>query len=128
MSANVTKPEAYQSQAAGYYAAGGLSVRTNKTAFNPIATTPPALNMSCSGIGEHFYPIEQIGIKFYYLEQKAWAYRNAKEFVYKFWHVTPHSHNINQFWQFLLNSAWQEMIVVFTIGAVLSILHFQVCP
>ncbi|KJV77266.1 conjugative relaxosome accessory transposon family protein [Rickettsia hoogstraalii str. RCCE3] len=53
MSVNVTKPGAYQTQAAGYYAAGGLSMRTGKTAFNPISITPPSLNMSCSGIDSY---------------------------------------------------------------------------
>ncbi|WP_103896880.1 conjugal transfer protein TraH [Rickettsia fournieri] len=53
MSVNVTKPGAYQSQAAGYYAAGGLSLRTNKTSFNPISIIPPSLNMSCSGIDSY---------------------------------------------------------------------------
>ncbi|WP_341794392.1 conjugal transfer protein TraH [Rickettsia endosymbiont of Rhinocyllus conicus] len=53
MSVNVTKPGAYQSQAAGYYAAGGLSMRTSKTAFNPISITPPTLTMSCSGIDSY---------------------------------------------------------------------------
>lgn len=76
-------------------------------------------------IGEHFYPIEQIGIKFYYLEQKAWVYRNAEEFVYKFWHVTPHSHNINQFEQFLLHSAWQEGIITFTAFMFTAIIFFM---
>ncbi|WP_342259839.1 conjugal transfer protein TraH [Candidatus Tisiphia endosymbiont of Metellina segmentata] len=50
MSVNVTKPGSYQDQAAGYYAAGGLSMRTSKTSFNPISMTPPSLTMSCSGI------------------------------------------------------------------------------
>jgi len=76
-------------------------------------------------IGEYFYSINQIGIKFYYLEQKAWVYRNAKEFIHKFWHVTPHSHNINQFRQFLLYSAWLELLIVFTLGIVASIIFFM---
>ncbi|WP_347939416.1 type IV secretion system DNA-binding domain-containing protein [Rickettsia oklahomensis] len=76
-------------------------------------------------IGEYFYPISQIGIKFYYLEQKAWVYRNAEEFVHKFWHVTPHSHNINQFGQFLLHSAWPEGIIVFTISMFTAIIFFM---
>ncbi|MCC8370353.1 MAG: type IV secretion system DNA-binding domain-containing protein [Rickettsia endosymbiont of Stiretrus anchorago] len=76
-------------------------------------------------IGEHFYPIGQIGIKFYYLEQKAWVYRNAEEFVHKFWHVTPHSHNINQFGQFLLHSAWQEGIITFTVSMFTAIIFFM---
>ncbi|KDO02306.1 type IV secretion system DNA-binding domain-containing protein [Rickettsia tamurae] len=76
-------------------------------------------------IGEHFYPIDQIGIQFYYLEQKAWVYRNAEEFVHKFWHVTPHSHNINQFEQFLLHSAWQEGIITFTVGIFTAIIFFM---
>lgn len=50
MSTNVTKPGSYQDQAAGYYAAGGLSMRTSKTSFNPVSMTPPSLTMSCSGI------------------------------------------------------------------------------
>ncbi|EER22294.1 MULTISPECIES: conjugal transfer protein TraH [spotted fever group] len=50
MSTNVTKPGSYQDQAAGYYAAGGLSMRTSKTSFNPISMTAPSLTMSCSGI------------------------------------------------------------------------------
>lgn len=50
MSTNITKPGSYQDQAAGYYAAGGLSMRTSRTAFNPVAMTPPSLTMSCSGI------------------------------------------------------------------------------
>jgi conjugative transfer pilus assembly protein TraH len=50
MSVNVTKPGSYQDQVAGYYAAGGLSMRTSKTSFNPISMTPPSLTMSCSGI------------------------------------------------------------------------------
>ncbi|WP_331370607.1 type IV secretion system DNA-binding domain-containing protein [Rickettsia amblyommatis] len=76
-------------------------------------------------IGKYFYPIDQIGIKFYYLEQKAWVYRNAEEFVYKFWHVTPHSHNINQFEQFLLHSAWQESIITFIVGMFTTIIFFM---
>ncbi len=50
MSTNVTKPGSYQDQAAGYYAAGGLSMRTSKTSFNPISMTAPSLSMSCNGI------------------------------------------------------------------------------
>ncbi len=50
MSTNVTKPGSYQDQAAGYYAAGGLSMRTSKTSFNPISMTAPSLTMSCNGI------------------------------------------------------------------------------
>lgn len=50
MSTNVTKPGSYQDQAAGYYAAGGLSMRTSKTSFNPVSMTAPSLTMSCSGI------------------------------------------------------------------------------
>ncbi|WP_341790794.1 type IV secretion system DNA-binding domain-containing protein [Rickettsia endosymbiont of Polydrusus tereticollis] len=76
-------------------------------------------------IGEYFYPIDQIGIKFYYLEQKAWVYHNAEEFVYKFWHITPYSHNINQFGQFLLHSAWQEGIITFTVGMFTAIIFFM---
>ncbi|AFC74907.1 type IV secretory system Conjugative DNA transfer family protein [Rickettsia parkeri str. Tate's Hell] len=76
-------------------------------------------------IGEHFYPIDQIGIKFYYLEQKAWVYCNAEEFIHKFWHITPHSHNINQLGQFLLHSAWQEGIITFTIGLFTAIIFFM---
>ena len=75
-------------------------------------------------IGEHFYPINQIGIKFYYLEQKTWFYRNAGEFIHKFWHVTPHGTMIYKFWQFLLHSAWLEGIIVFTIGIVASSIFF----
>lgn len=76
-------------------------------------------------IGQHFYPLQQIGIKFYYIEQKALVYRNAKEFIHKFWYVTPHSHNINDFWEFLLHSALQEIIIVFVIGTTISILFFS---
>jgi conjugative transfer pilus assembly protein TraH len=54
MSANVTKAGSYQDQAAGYYAAGGLSMRTARTSFNPVSMTAPSLNMSCSGIDAHF--------------------------------------------------------------------------
>lgn len=50
MSTNITRPGSYQDQAAGYYAAGGLSMRTSKTSFNPISMTPPSLTMSCNGI------------------------------------------------------------------------------
>ncbi len=53
MSVNVTKPGAYQDQLAGYYAAGGLSMRTSTTAFNPISITAPTLTMSCSGIDSY---------------------------------------------------------------------------
>ncbi|CAK6517784.1 MAG: hypothetical protein IRF12RH_07265 [Rickettsia helvetica] len=75
-------------------------------------------------IGQHFYPLEQIGIKFYYLEQKVWVYRHAKEFIHKFWHVTPYGRHINQFGKFLLYSALQEIIIVFTISTIISILFF----
>ena len=50
MSTNITRPGSYQDQAAGYYSAGGLSMRTSKTSFNPISMTPPSLTMSCNGI------------------------------------------------------------------------------
>lgn len=50
MSTNITKGGSYETQAAGYYSGGGMSMRTNSTAFNPISVTPPNLNMSCNGI------------------------------------------------------------------------------
>ena len=75
-------------------------------------------------IGEYFYPIDQIGINFYYLEKKTWVYRNARSFVYKFWHVTSHGARINKFGQFLLHSALIEAIIVFTIGVLASIIFF----
>lgn len=50
MSINITKGGSYETQAAGYYSGGGMSMRTNPTAFNPISVTPPSLNMSCNGI------------------------------------------------------------------------------
>ncbi|HJD59009.1 MAG TPA: Flp pilus assembly complex ATPase component TadA, partial [Rickettsia endosymbiont of Ceroptres masudai] len=75
-------------------------------------------------IGQHFYSLQQIGIKFYYIEQKAWVYRNAKEFIHKFWHVTPHANSINEFWEFLLHSALQEIIIVFIISTIISIFFF----
>ncbi|MGG2344654.1 type IV secretion system DNA-binding domain-containing protein [Rickettsia amblyommatis] len=75
-------------------------------------------------IGEHFYPLEQIGIKFYYLEQKAWVYRSAKEFIYKFWHITPHGSNINKLWTFILYDSLEEIIIVFVIATLLAIIFF----
>ena len=54
MSTNVTTPGSFHDQAAGYYSAGGLSMRTAKTSLNPVSMTAPSLNMSCSGIDIHF--------------------------------------------------------------------------
>ncbi|KJV56544.1 F sex factor N terminal family protein [Orientia chuto str. Dubai] len=39
-------------------------------------------------IGEHFYDIDEIGIKFYSLMLKKWTYLNAQDFVYKFYRTT----------------------------------------
>ncbi|KJV56268.1 F sex factor N terminal family protein [Orientia chuto str. Dubai] len=39
-------------------------------------------------IGEHFYDIDEIGIKFYSLMLKKWIYLNAQDFVYKFYRTT----------------------------------------
>ena len=75
-------------------------------------------------IGEYFYPINQIGIKFYYLEQNTWVYRNARGFVYKFWNITAHGAKINEFEQFLLRSAWIEGIIVFVVSVLVSIIFF----
>ncbi|MCC8399451.1 MAG: type IV secretion system DNA-binding domain-containing protein [Rickettsia endosymbiont of Platyusa sonomae] len=73
-------------------------------------------------IGEHFYPIRQIGIKFYYLEQHTWIYRNAEEFVYKFWYVTNHGTRIYKFGQFLLHTALLEGLVVFILGMLAAVI------
>lgn len=75
-------------------------------------------------VGQYFYPINQIGIKFYSLEQKAWVYRNAKSFIDKFWYVTPHGARIEKIGQFLLYSAWLEGIIIFTIGIITSTIFF----
>ncbi|WP_342259871.1 type IV secretion system DNA-binding domain-containing protein [Candidatus Tisiphia endosymbiont of Metellina segmentata] len=75
-------------------------------------------------VGQYFYPVNQIGIKFYYLEQKAWVYRNAQSFIDKFWYVTPHGARIEKIGQFLLHSAWLEGIIIFTIGVITSIIFF----
>ena len=50
MRTNVTKPGNYQDSAAGYYSAGGFSMRTNKASFQPFSVTPPNIKMGCSGI------------------------------------------------------------------------------
>ncbi|MCZ6903767.1 MAG: type IV secretion system DNA-binding domain-containing protein, partial [Rickettsia endosymbiont of Ixodes persulcatus] len=75
-------------------------------------------------IGQHFYPLQQIGIKFYYIEHQVWVYCNAEEFVHKFWHVTPHAHSINEFWAFLVHYALQESLIAFTIGIFASFIFF----
>ncbi len=75
-------------------------------------------------VGQYFYPINQIGIKFYYLEQKSWVYRNAGTFIDKFWNITPYGTKIEQFKQFLLHSALLEGIIVFAIGVIASIIFF----
>ncbi|WP_375327477.1 type IV secretion system DNA-binding domain-containing protein [Candidatus Tisiphia endosymbiont of Nemotelus uliginosus] len=73
-------------------------------------------------IGEHFYPIKQIGIHFYYLEQHAWVDCNAQEFVNKFWYVTNHGARIYQLKQFLLHTAWLEGLIVFSLGTIAAII------
>ncbi len=73
-------------------------------------------------IGEHFYPVKQIGIKFYYLEQQDWVYRHAEEFIYKFWYVTNHGKNINLLAQFLLHTAWWETLIVFASGTIAAVI------
>ncbi|HJD58999.1 MAG TPA: type IV secretion system DNA-binding domain-containing protein, partial [Rickettsia endosymbiont of Ceroptres masudai] len=75
-------------------------------------------------IGQHFYPLQQIGIKFYYIEHQVWVYCNAEEFVHKFWYITPYGRHINQFGKFLLYSALQEIIIVFIISTIISIVFF----
>lgn len=50
---NYTKAGSYQDQQAGYYSGGGLSVRTERTRFNPVSITPPVLTMGCSGIDSY---------------------------------------------------------------------------
>lgn len=50
---NYTRAGSYQDQAAGYYSGGGLSVRTERTRFNPVSITPPVLTMGCSGIDSY---------------------------------------------------------------------------
>lgn len=73
-------------------------------------------------IGKYFYHISQIGIKFYYLEQHVWVYRNAQEFVHKFWYVTNYGVKIYKLGQWLLNEAWVEGLVVFIVGTIAAII------
>ncbi len=73
-------------------------------------------------IGEHFYSIKQIGIRFYYLEQQDWVYRHAEEFIYKFWYDTNHGVRIYKFGQFLLHTAWLETLIVFALGTVVAVI------
>lgn len=73
-------------------------------------------------IGAHFYPIKQIGIRFYYLEQQDWVYRQAEEFIYKFWYVTNHGTRVYKLWQFLLHTAWLEVLIVFCVGTIAAVI------
>ncbi len=50
-------------------------------------------------IGEHFYDIDQIGIKFYSLRFKKWIHLNAQDFLL-------------------------ESLIVFAIGVIISIVFF----
>ncbi|KJV72958.1 F sex factor N terminal family protein [Orientia tsutsugamushi str. TA716] len=74
-------------------------------------------------IGEHFYDIDQIGIKFYSLRFKKWMHLNAQDFLHEFY-TSQHGFKIQQLWEFLINSALLEGLVVFAIGVIISIVFF----
>ncbi|KJV71072.1 F sex factor N terminal family protein [Orientia tsutsugamushi str. TA716] len=48
-------------------------------------------------IGEHFYDIDQIGIKFYSLRFKKWMHLNAQDFLHEFY-TSQHGFKIQQLW------------------------------
>ncbi|WP_041621116.1 TraD N-terminal domain-containing protein [Orientia tsutsugamushi] len=75
-------------------------------------------------IGEHFYDIDQIGIKFYSLRFKKWMHLNAQDFLHEFY-TCQHGFKIQQLLEFLINSALLEILVVFTILVlIISIVFF----
>lgn len=76
-------------------------------------------------IGKYFSPISQIGIEFYYLEKKAFVYRSAQDFIYKFWHVTPYGVNISKFEYWCTTSALWELAMVFIIGVIAAAIFFM---
>ncbi|WP_342637547.1 type IV secretion system DNA-binding domain-containing protein [Orientia tsutsugamushi] len=74
-------------------------------------------------IGEHFYDIDQIGIKFYSLRFKKWMHLNAQDFLHEFY-TGQHGFKIQQLWEFLINSSLLEGLIVFAIGVIISIVFF----
>ncbi|KJV52005.1 F sex factor N terminal family protein, partial [Orientia tsutsugamushi str. Karp] len=74
-------------------------------------------------IGEHFYDIDQIGIKFYSLRFKKWMHLNAQDFLHEFY-TSQHGFKIQQLLEFLINSALLEGLIVFAIGVIISIVFF----
>lgn len=76
-------------------------------------------------IGQHFYPLPQIGIRFYHLRHKGFIYCNAGDFIDKFWHKTIYGAEITDFWSWFLNSGFREMLIVFVIGLFAAIIFFM---
>ncbi|KJW07102.1 F sex factor N terminal family protein [Orientia tsutsugamushi str. UT144] len=48
---------------------------------------------------------------------------NAQDFLHKFY-TGQHGFKIQQLWEFLINSALLEGLIVFTIGVIISIVFF----
>ena len=50
MSTNITPPNNYRDQAAGYYSGGGFAMRTKSGSFQPFSLTAPSFKAGCGGI------------------------------------------------------------------------------
>ena len=50
MSTNITPPNNYRDQAAGYYSGGGFAMRTKRGSFQPFSLTAPSFKAGCGGI------------------------------------------------------------------------------
>ena len=75
-------------------------------------------------IGKYFYNVSEIGINFYHIDQKAFVFRGARDFVYKFWRVTPFGYEFAMFWKWVVNSAITELLLSFTAGLIAAIIFF----
>ena len=75
-------------------------------------------------IGSLFFSKEQIGIDFYSLSKGVFVHKSAEQFVYQFWNVTPYGEVITLFYEWLLQDAFFEVLIMFSIGCTLALVLF----
>ena len=76
-------------------------------------------------VGAFFYGKGKIGITFYSLDQGKFVFKNAQDFIHKFWHVTEHGLVIRRFLLWVVAHALTEVLLAFVIGSTVSLLYFS---
>ena len=75
-------------------------------------------------IGAFFYGKHQISIDFYSINKGHFVHMRAEEFNYLFWKVMPYGASINRVLLWLIQDAFFEVVVSFTVGCTLALILF----